>query len=291
MLSEKIPPSYQVGMRGFNDFFEMLFDTTLMACRGIALSNTAAYGWRGFRIDHYKDLAFSQYFLYIYTQNPNLLLLLEEYNDGRYHYPWQAHPVFDLKLNGFYQMTKIQQKNVLVDFIAQAVNQALEWQGSDQRRELLPARFLHGHETSSNNLPMRAIYEKIPPETSLSTILQNQLFEALSQIIRSEVQARLGRQVVLEPNTNWFNWEFRGLRMKICAEDGSVPAGPFPHTWRIYYRQPAAIRFESHRGEHTLAMDNGGFFFLNAKHQSEWLTWFVRQSLDLVAPNPVEIIE
>jgi hypothetical protein len=291
VLREKIPASYQVGMKGFNDFFEMLYDTTLMACRGIVLSNSASYGWRSFRIDHYKGLALCQFFLYVHTHNPHSLLLLEEYNDGHYHYPWQAHPIFDLKLNGFYQMTKIQQKNVLVDFISQAMTQALEWQSSDQRREILPARFLHGHETSSNILPMRAIYDKIPPETSLSTILQDQLFEALSQIIRSEVQARLGRQLALEPNANWFNWDFRGLRMKILEEDGSKPDGPFPFAWRIYYRQPAVIRFESERGECIMEMDNGGFYTLNAEHQSEWLLYFVRKALDLVAPNPIEIIE
>ena len=46
MLSQRIPASYQLGMKGFNDFFEMLYDTTLMACRGIILSNAGEAEWR-----------------------------------------------------------------------------------------------------------------------------------------------------------------------------------------------------------------------------------------------------
>ena len=289
MLSQKINSSYVTGMIGFNDLFEMLFDSLLRSCRGITLSNMACFGWRGFRIDQYQDLARNQFTFQIETTHPKILTLKEAYHDVRYHYPWDEHPQFDLELNGFFEKTKKEQRELLVEFTFQAIEQANEWQRSDLRKTRIPAQYLDGRSASSYNLQVRAIYEQIPPETLQSVLIQNQIFLTLDEAIRGEVQARMDRKVELEPNTSWYNWDFRGLRMKICDPDGLTPPGPYQYFWRIYYRQPAIIRFETENWQWIMSLDDVEFVTLNLKQQTEWLILFVRQALDLVSPNPIEI--
>jgi hypothetical protein len=290
MLSQKISSSYLVGMIGFNDFFELLFDAIQRACPGILLSNTAAFGWRGFRIDHYRELASNQYFCHVHTDNPKILRFEEVYNDGRYRYPWNEFPQLDLELNGFFNLPRNDQRNLLVEFIFLAMEHALQWQESSERKNRVNSSYFHGHEAPSNPSPMRVIFNKIPIEFIQSTPTQNQIFIALQEIIHTEILNRLNREVILEVNTNWFNWEFRGLRMKICDELGLKPPGPTPYLWRIYYRKPAVICFKMENRSHEMSLGEGGFFSLSIEQQYECFILFVRQALDLISPNPVEII-
>ena len=291
VLRNRLTTSYLIGMKGFNDFFEVLFDSILKSCRGIELSNTAAFGWRGFRIDKYMNLARCQYYFQINTNCPRELILHEVYNDGRYRYPWKDHPVFDLELNGFFNFSKANQRDLLVEFTALAVQQAMVWQNSEARKVQVPADFFYGNVTLTNYVQMRVIFEKIPPEFVSATVTQNQIFTSLKDAILFEVSARMGRQAILEPNTSWFNWDFRGLRMKICDQDGIKPSGPTPFVWRIYYRQPAVIRFESEYGQREMNLEDEAFLTLQQEQQSEWLGRFVRNALDLISPNSIEIID
>ncbi len=131
---------YNDGIASLNRFSEMLreaLETAMPDVKGVKLRREAAFSWRGYQIEEFPGLKDSQYYCQIELGNPNVLGFFEYYEMS--HQPFRAD--FDLSANGFFVLTTYEaQKQMLVDFIKQALAEALTWNASKKRQEIVPER-------------------------------------------------------------------------------------------------------------------------------------------------------
>lgn len=204
---------------------------------------------------------------------------------GKYHRPFVLR--LNLQESQFFLLDLDEQRAFLSKFIVQAARQALIWQESEGRKTLVAPDDLEGHKVQPNARSKPAELRQITCDYVISTPLQTKLLEMLRDAVSvaaESLSARFPDGVYLEPNDHWRNWEYRGYRMQARAADGSVPKGPFPYRWNIYYDAPAVIWLEFYDGEHAeridrLDLQQVRFFDLDENEQQNVLEQFVVRSL------------
>jgi hypothetical protein len=128
---------YKDGIASLNHFSEMLRDALETAIPEVKLRREAAFSWRGYQIEKCPGLKASQYYCQIELGNPGVLGFFEYYEMS--HQPFRAE--YDLAAHGFFVLTSYEaQKQMLVDFINQALTEARAWNVSKKRQEIVPER-------------------------------------------------------------------------------------------------------------------------------------------------------
>lgn len=129
---------YKDGINSLSIFTEMLREALIQAMPGVELRKESAHAWRGYQIEKYPGLKKSQYYCQIYLDKPNIVAFHE-------YYEMQPHPLqmdFDLLSHGFFAMEYEEQKQMLLEFIRTAHQEAIAWNGSEKRRQIVPERFI-----------------------------------------------------------------------------------------------------------------------------------------------------
>lgn len=128
---------YLEGINSRNRFIKMLSGALTKALDGVELREEVSFDWQGYQIEKYPGLKDSQYYCMTYNTSPHILTFHE-------YYEMQPH-VFqieiDLILHGFFQLSYEQQFQFLVEFIRGASMEAIKWNSSQRRREIVPERF------------------------------------------------------------------------------------------------------------------------------------------------------
>jgi hypothetical protein len=124
---------YKEGIESLNSFIKILEESLKEALPGVKLSKESAFAWRGYQIEKYPGLKDSQYYCQIYLGTPEILAFFEYYDMS--HYPFQVE--FNLLTNGFFNISDTSQKELLVGFIKMATNEAINWNQSQKRQEIV----------------------------------------------------------------------------------------------------------------------------------------------------------
>ena len=127
---------YKEGIESFNNFIKMLEESLRNVLPGVELRCESAFAWRGYQIQKYPGLKDSQYYCQIYIGTPNVLTFFEYYEMS--HKPFRAE--FNLMTHGFFTLSYEAQKEMLVGFIRKATNEAIKWNESQKRQEIVPDR-------------------------------------------------------------------------------------------------------------------------------------------------------
>ena len=128
---------YKDGIQSLQTFSNMLEEALREAMPGMELERESAYAWRGYQIENYPGLKDSQYYCQIYLSSPNILAFFEYYEMS--HHPFQAE--VDLAALGFFILSTYEdQKKSLVEFIKQASTEAIAWNASQRRQQVVPER-------------------------------------------------------------------------------------------------------------------------------------------------------
>jgi hypothetical protein len=250
----------------------------------ILLSTSSAFGWRGYRIDKYNNLADSQYYFQIDYGNSHILLFQECYRiDFQYFYPFRLE--INLKDVRFFYLNQQEQVAFLRNFIKYALAEGALWQNSDYRKSVVHVEFLLGKETSSNTKDSAQNFGQVSEKYLFVAPMQESIFSMLGNSIDRMTQVVLSRTNTKEFNTHWRNWSFRGYKMKINEPNGAEPAGRFKYVWRIYFDNPTFICFELYDGRdtHTLYPPlhmNDEFLNLPENEQQNAIDGFVKKSLE-----------
>lgn len=216
---------YIKGMTAINHFYAMLYQALKEMFPGIELSKNGAYGWRGYQISNYMELAKNQYYFQIYTGDPSLakeldndylnrvnsmnLLLQEGYQDaspppgdifeerfrirsGNYYFPFNVS--LDLYRCRFFHLDKTEQYKVIKYFIAGAVSQALVWQKSNAREVLTNPEFHHGKQTPFKP-EAKHDFERVPIEFLIAWRQQDYLFNLLNRVLKEKTPWLIGKDV------------------------------------------------------------------------------------------------
>ena len=128
---------YKEGIESRNRFMDMLYNALKIALDGAELREESSFSWQGYQIEKYPGLKDSQYYCQSYQEWPNILAFHEYYKMSPH--PFQAE--IDLMAEGFYYLPYEQQQQMLVDFIKKARAEAVKWNSSPKRREIVPERF------------------------------------------------------------------------------------------------------------------------------------------------------
>jgi hypothetical protein len=273
-------PDYVVAMESFNSFFEMLY-SVLKKSAISEISTSSAFIWRGYQIDRYKNLAASQYYFEIYYEDSHILRFQESYKDSKYEYPFRLER--DLKETGFFYLNQQEQTAFLENFVKDALEKAVVWQDSKDRKSIVPAKFIFGKKRTNLKESVKK-FGQVSEEYLRVSPMQKEIFSMLGKSLDRMTKLVLSRTNTREPNSQWRNWTFRGYRMKINRPDGTKPPGPFDYTWRIYFYEPTLICFETNGGKKSrrlsyLPMDDE---FLNSSENEQQMSidGFVKKSLE-----------
>ena len=263
---EKIDSNYLPAMQAYNDFFEMLYSAIKSVEPEIELSKSAAYVWRSYRIDKYKDFATCTYYFNIYAHEPRKLALTENFFHGGKPYNQDIISI-NLEEDIFFNLDKNGQMAFLENFVRNALADGELWQGSKERKLWVPEAKFHGTHPSLKPKTSSRNVSQISDKFLLAMPMQDYLFAILAASVKRIGEAKYSRRIELRPNMSWFNWDFRGYRMWICNKDGSKPSGPCEHLWRIYLGPAAWDKIYFERNDDEVAhlpiftMDNQ---FLNS---------------------------
>jgi len=288
---DRVTSDYLASMEAFHNFFEMLHDAMLVSLPRALLSKTGAFVWRGYRVDDYRELAQSQYYCLVRAwtgTDPNVLLFTESYlHKGRYHFPFERS--FDLVSTGFLQLDKAEQKSRLVEFVSGAATDALDWQKSSERVQVVPPELLKGKRCGRNPKDSVTRYDRVAREPANVYKAQDTLFRMLGESIQSVLAQE---RVVLRPNSQWRNWDFRGYRMRLHPPEGSKPGGPIPYRWVIYYDIPSVIFLQHYDGQTveriaSLELKRTSFFDLEGDEQFEVIRSFAQEGLRTIGVGPL----
>jgi hypothetical protein len=127
---------YKEGIESLNIFTKMLDESLKEVLPGVKLRCESAFAWRGYQILKYPGLKDSQYYCQIYFNTPNVLTFFEYYEMS--HKPFRVD--FDLITHGFFSLSYEAQKEMLIDFIRDASNEAMKWNESRKRQNIVPDR-------------------------------------------------------------------------------------------------------------------------------------------------------
>lgn len=128
---------YEKGIVSLENFMSMLRDALKEAMEGVELRNESAFAWWGYQIEEYPGLKESQYYCLIYLSAPNILAFHEYYE--MLPHPFEAN--LDLTVQGFFSVSYEQQKDILVNFMKEASSEAIKWNSSQKRQQIVPERF------------------------------------------------------------------------------------------------------------------------------------------------------
>ncbi|MDX9864883.1 MAG: hypothetical protein RBT34_08765 [Anaerolineaceae bacterium] len=128
---------YRDGIESRNRFMQMLHDALKTALGGVELWEVTSFSWQGYQIKKYSGLKDRQYYSEIYQREPNKLTFHEYYEMSEHPFEMQI----DLLVQGFYYLPHDQQQQMLVDFIKIACAEAVKWNSSEKRREIVPEKF------------------------------------------------------------------------------------------------------------------------------------------------------
>jgi hypothetical protein len=221
--------TYVRGMQAINNFYNMLYAALRDKMTDAQFSLSGAYVWRGYKIDHYKELAVGQYYCHIYPHDPANLIFQEGYLDpnhvptefeiknkisqGSYYYPFSEY--LNLIHNRFFDLDKDQQFSILKNFIDYASQQALIWQGSEARARVTGPEFLKGKEWRIRKSVTPKPFDKVDLNFLYAWRLQDELFAQLETIIRDDTPTVIGREIEwLFRNAHYLNFDHRGYRLK-----------------------------------------------------------------------------
>jgi hypothetical protein len=229
----KINSEYPAAMQAYDDFFEMLFSAIKTVAPEIKISRSGAYVWRSYRIDKYMDLATGPYNFNIYHDSPETLEFLENFFFKGKPYSQTIESV-NLEEEGFFDLDKADQMNLLENFVRVSLEKGKVWQNSDERRDWVPEDVFNGTKPRLKPKTAGKSVGKISVKYLLAMPMQDYLLDLLCDAIY-----RIGPEFYpgkphLEPNASWFNWDFRGYRMWNGDADGAKPDGPCEYLWRIY---------------------------------------------------------
>lgn len=241
---------YMNSAKAFNNFFSMLHHAMLESMPNIEISGSGAWGWRGYRVDSFKDLARGLFYCQIYAYDPNILIFKESYNyppyhpidprdteygikSGDYYHPfWITLNLFQLR---FFYFTEVEQFELLRNFVSYAALQAGLWQKSELRArpEITSKEYLLGNnKISPNPLSHPNGFQQVPIDYLDLLPLQESLFGKLESVLESI----LGKNIKwFLPNAAWQNWGFRGYRLNISGGDSA------DYVWEIYYKEPEKL--------------------------------------------------
>lgn len=127
---------YKEGIESLNTFTRMLEESLMDVLPGVELRCESAFSWRGYQIQKYPGLKDSQYYCQIDLGIPHVLTFFEYYEMS--HQPFRVE--LDLITNGFFTLPYEKQKEMLVDFIKKTSSEAMKWNESQKRQEIVPDR-------------------------------------------------------------------------------------------------------------------------------------------------------
>lgn len=275
---------YLQAMQALNDFYAILYQSMLSAMPEALLSATGAYVWRGYRIDSFKNLASCQYYCQIYPESPSFLVFQESYQyKGKYYHHVQKQ--IDLLEERFFLKSLDEQLSYSTDFVRLASNTATIWQDSEDRKTVVPKDYLSGTNINRHKLKGKFFLNQVPDDFIYAFPMQDRLFQLLIPGIRQACETVLSKKVDLLPNASWYNWDFRGYRMKFLDSSGEKPRGPSDYVWRIYYKEPAFLTCERYKGKDYPEIPpfhlSPDFLSASEQEQSERLHQFALQSMQI----------
>ena len=277
--------NYLAAMQALNDFYGMLYDAMQTALPGATISTIGAYGWRGYRIDKYENLATCQFYCQVYPHDPKTLLFKESY-EYKGHYQNPFFQCVDLVGTNFFTKSREDQFAFVLDFVTNASKAAVKWMDSEDRSAKVPTEFQKGADLYHVNRGAIPLFNQVPSIYLEGFPTQDRLFGLLLQAIDRVSQQLYPQGIDLKPNAHWSQWHYRGWRMKVKGSSGKKPGGPTPRIWLIDFHNPSEIIYQMYDGKDyrvknrfTLAPD---FLADTEEHQNERLTEFVKHSLATV---------
>ncbi len=240
-----ITSQYLPAMNALNNFYAMLYDALSLEMPDGFLSTTGAYVWRGYRIDSYKNLAACQYYCQIYSDDPEILLFQESFLTKGHYFHHELGRVINLVEEDFFSKVREDQLYFLRDFVKSALSEALIWQDSEERKVIVPKKFISGGKINRHKLNGKKSFEKVSEDFIHAIPMQKGIFDLLCKAIRSASESIYSKKVQLRPNASWYNFDFRGYRMKFINPQGKASVGPSDYVWRIYFKEPNILSCEN----------------------------------------------
>ena len=243
------------------------------------LARNGAHGWRGFEIRSYKNLACGHYYCQFNSRKPSVLMMEEFYSYGGFHYPWRVD--IDLLKTDFFERPLSGQRELLVNFYQDALDQALEWQTSPERLAKVPEKLWAGrHFQNKAHLAYPITAERVSADYMTALALQDRLLELLKEVIAQQTIALAMSRPYLQYNSS--GWKYRGLWMKLYKNeaDAGIPEGPFPLHFKLdLFDHPAVLRCTGTKKELHLDLAKLNYFDLDKASQESLLAEFVQPAL------------
>jgi len=307
--------TYVRGMGAINNFYAMLYAAMLEGMPGEKkIQPNGAYGWRGYQIDHYRNLAHGQYYCELYLGDPDSfiredgsinpftcreLVFQESYQDphpksvaqweekhgiepGMYSYPFRVS--LDLYRSRFFLMEKDEQYEMLKAFVSSATQQAVIWQNSKARKAVTDPEFLNGTRHNRRNA-IQDSYDKVNHEFLFAWRMQDYLFNMLREQLDAFAKEAGLNILRLKQNDRPEQFRFRGLDLKF---EGLFPGDRFDYRWAIYYEDqeykflgcsPTECTIDDRKLLQTYPLEKNTFFDLDEDQQKKELSKFIHRSI------------
>jgi len=289
---------YERGMQAINNFYSMLYKAMKEALPTAQFSRNGAYGWRGYQINQYEDLAPNQYYCEIYPSNTGItkdLRFQESYKNptyiptdkyeaelgiksGRYCYPFQIS--LDLYRARFFMMDVDEQFSLLENFVKYGAEQGLLWQHSTARTQRTDPKFLKGSQVSSRRENIKLVeLQQVGFEFMEAWKTQHDLFIRLIAALTPYKPINvITEKEWIRMNAHPRHFNFRGLFMN----SGKLLSGEFDIRWLIYFEKPELLRCFTSQMEliDDLNLVNNDYFDLPENQKDKELTSFIKKCLD-----------
>lgn len=279
---------YQRGIASLHNLMDMLLVALIEVMPGADLARAGAYGWRGYVIRSYKNLASGHYFCQMHPSHPTVFQMEEYYNYGGFYYPWRVD--FDLLHTDFFFCDVNRQKAILVDFYQAAVKEALEWQESEKRHSIVPTKLWAGQDyTTTTRLDYPKRLYTVSRDVVTALALQDKLLAQLIETIRAQAKLLNIPAPYIQYNTK--GWNYCGFWMKLRTNEPEdvIPEGSFPYHFKIdLYKSPTLLRYISDEQELLLDLEKNYFFSLDDTNREKTLVDFVQPILRrIIQDTPV----
>jgi hypothetical protein len=290
---------YTDGFKAINSFYAMLNKVLEeMMPPPAKFFENGAYGWRGYQITHFHDLAPNQYYCEIYPNVNGLtkqLVFQESYKDpgcqptdeyaiaegikiNQYCYPFQVS--LDLYRARFFLMELNEQFALLRNFISYAAQQALLWQHSTLRAQSTSPEFLNGTDTIPDRRKGKDIeIHRVEMAFMEAWNTQHNLFQKLKVALSPyQPPQALTESDWWRQNAHVSHFDFRGFFMK----SGKLIPDAFDIRWMIYYTEPHLLqcRTSDERLIDQYDLVDNRFFDLPSDEQDKQLQIFSKICLN-----------